>query len=66
MRAETIADKEPGFPVRPQPGLGIKYKPQPIEANLGIRVTGLRACKVPPRSWVRRPRASESGRWPDD
>ena len=58
VRPETIAHQNLGFAGCSQLGLGLKHKPQPIEANLCVCVARLRTCKVPPGSGVRRPCAS--------
>lgn len=65
MRSEAIVDYYAWFLISLFFGLEIKYKLEPLQADIGVGVSTVRVRIVPSRSGVRHPVSSVSRRGPD-
>jgi hypothetical protein len=66
VRPEAVINQSPRLLIRPLFRLGIKHELDPVQADLGIGISRLGACKMPSRGRVRGPCASMGCRWRDD
>jgi hypothetical protein len=66
MRTEAVACQHPWLPVSSFFGLGIKHKPEPLQADLGVGESRFGARIVPSGGGERGPVASMGARGPDD
>jgi hypothetical protein len=60
MRPEAVAYQYPWFPLSPFFGLGIEHKLKPLQGEIGISISTVGVCIVPPRGFVRSPVGSMS------
>jgi hypothetical protein len=66
MRTKPIINKNAWLLIRPWSSLGIKYKFEPLQANLKVSISRLRAGIMPSRGRIRSPCATMGCGWPDD